>query len=93
MGDIMFKKDKIDKKLSLLTYLVFLVIGVTVALITGRLAFVPFTLFLPSFFFVFYTILSEKEREWALLFGIWEGIGLCITITFARVIFFTFTLY
>ena len=68
-------EKKISKKLSILIYAVFLGAGIVTALITKRMLFLPMIFFAPSVFLVFYTVLSDRKREWDVFFGIFEAFG------------------
>ena len=73
-------EKKISKKFSILIYAVFLGAGIVAALVTERLLFLPMIFLAPSVFFVFYTVLSERKREWDVFFGILEAFGFWFVI-------------
>ena len=86
----MEKKDKITKKFSFLIYGIALLIGFIVFLFTKSEMIGLFIGMLPSIFFIFYSVLSDKDREWSVFFGVWDAIGLFLVIFLGRNLYFLY---
>lgn len=56
-------EKKISKKIVFLTYAVSLGIGLVAFLLFKRFLLIPMCFFAPSIFFVFFSVISDRERE------------------------------
>ena len=77
-------EKKITKKFSFLVYGIAFLVGFIVYLFTWSEMLFIFIGMFPSIFFVFYTVLSDKEREWSIFFGIWDATGLFLVVFLGR---------
>ena len=69
----MVNEKRISKKIALLIYAVFLAAGLIAVHILGRWLYFPILFCAPSFFFLFFTVISDWKREWDIGFGMFDA--------------------